>query len=154
MGEALEAKGGWCRITPGTTFSNHYPVIGHFQLHRTWGPFQPRISHTIYTVTEVKEQLVNQWSLPVNASLASDKLLAKLTRASTLLHKIVKTRSKDAHEKRQRTKWGLIALQRLQQRYPTCSWIAGQVVMAKHELIMAEKTIYDMEFHGSMAWWI
>ena len=26
--------------------------------------------------------------------------------------------------------------------------------MAKHELNMAEKEIYDMEFHGSMARWI
>ena len=100
VGEALEAKGGWYRITPGTTFSDHYPVVGHFQLHRKWGPFQPRILHTIYTVIEVKEQLSNQWSLPVNDSSASDKLLAKLTRASTLLHEIVKTRSKDAQEKR------------------------------------------------------
>ena len=31
VGEALEAKGGWCRITPGTTFSDHYPVITHIQ---------------------------------------------------------------------------------------------------------------------------
>ena len=44
-------------------------------------PFQPRIPHTIYTVVEVKEQLSNQWSSPVNNSSASDKLLAKLTRA-------------------------------------------------------------------------
>ena len=96
IGEALEAKGGSCRITPGTTFSYHY---GHFQVHRKWGPFQPCIPHTIYTVTEVTEQLTTQWSLPVNDSSASDKLLVKLTRASNLLHEIVKTRSKDAREK-------------------------------------------------------
>ena len=33
----------------------------------------------------------------------------------------------------------LIALQRLQQRYPSCMWIAGQAATAKHELSMAEK---------------
>ena len=32
---------------------------------------------------------------------------------------------------------GQIALQRLQQRYSSCCWIAGQVAMAKHELNMA-----------------
>ena len=112
--EVIEAKGGWYRITPGTTFSDHYPVVGHFQLHRKRGLFQARIPPTIYKVIEVKEQLSNQWSLPVEDSSASDKLLAKLTRASALLHEIVKTRSKDAQEKRQRTKRGLIALQRLQ----------------------------------------
>ena len=111
VGEALEAKGGWCRITPGTTFSDHYPLVGHFQLHRKWGLFQPRIPSTIYTVIEVKEQLSNQWSLLVEDSSTSDKLLAKLTRASALLHEIVKTRSKDAQEKLQRTKHGLISLQ-------------------------------------------
>ena len=83
MGEALEAKGGWYHITLGTTFSDHYPVVGHFQLHRKWGLFQPRIPPTIYTVIEVKEQLSNQWSLLVEDSSTSDKLLAKLmSRAS------------------------------------------------------------------------
>ena len=33
-------------------------------------------------------------------------------------------------------------------------WIVGQVATAKHELSMAEKEIYDMEFHGRMARWI
>ena len=59
--------------------------------------------HTIYTVSEVKGQLTIQWSLPVNDSSTSEKLLVKLTRASNLLHKIIMTRSKDAQEKRQRT---------------------------------------------------
>ena len=100
VGEALEAKGGWCHTTLGMTFFEDYSIINHFQLHQNSGSFQPRIPHTIYTVIEVKEQLSNQWSLPVNNSSASNKLLAKLTRASTLLHEIVKTRSKDAQEKR------------------------------------------------------
>ena len=56
--------------------------------------------------------------------------------------------------KRQRKKRGLITLQGLQQRYSSCNWITGQVAMAKQELIMAEKVIYHMEFHGSTAHWI
>ena len=60
VGEALEAKGGWCRITLGMNFSEHYLLINHFQLHQKWGPFEPRIPHTIYTVTKVKEQLTTQ----------------------------------------------------------------------------------------------
>ena len=78
------------------------PVIGHFQLHRKWGPFQPHIQHTMYTITEVKEQLTTQWSSPVNDSSASDKLLVKLTRASNILNEIVKITRKDAQEKWQR----------------------------------------------------
>ena len=93
----------------------------------------------------MKEQLTTEWLLPINDSSTSDKILVKLKRASNLLHEIVKTRRKDAQEKRQRTKWGLITSQRPQQRYPSCSWIVGQVAMAKQELIVAEKAIYDME---------
>ena len=55
--------------------------------------------HTIYTVSEVKGQLTIQWSLPVNDSSASDKLLVKLTRASNILNEIVKITRKDAQEK-------------------------------------------------------
>ena len=58
VGEALEAKGGWYRITPGTTFSDHYPVVGHFQLHRKRGLFQARIPPTIYTVKDVVRKRV------------------------------------------------------------------------------------------------
>ena len=136
VGEALEAKGGWCRITPCTTFSNHYPIISHFHLHWKCGPFQPRIAHTIYTVTEVKEQLNTQWSLPVNDSSTSDKLIVKLTRAWNLLHEIIKTRSKDAQEKRQGKKLRLVAFLWLQQIYPSCSWTTRHVSISKQELIM------------------
>ena len=102
----------------------------------------------------MNEQLATQWSLLVNDSSSSFKLLSKLTRASNLLHEIINTRNADAHEKRQRSRRGIIALQRLQQRYPSCSWIARYVAMAKPKLPMAEKAIYDMQFHGSMARWI
>ena len=99
VGKALEAKGEWCCITLGTTFSDHYLVIGYFQWHRKWSSFKPRIPHTIYTTTEAEEPLTTQWILIINDSSTTDKLLAKLTRASNLLHEIIKTRSKDAQEK-------------------------------------------------------
>ena len=98
--EALEVKGGYCRIAPRTTFSDHSPIIDHFQMCLKWGSFQPRIPKTIYTDAKVKEQLPTQWSLPVNDSSSSEKLLSKLT-TSNLPHKIIKTRSRDTQEKRQ-----------------------------------------------------
>ena len=82
VGEALEANRGWCLIPPGTTFFDHYPIIGHFQLHRKWGQFQPWIQQFI----EVKGQLTTQWSFAFNESSTFHKLLVKLTRASNLLH--------------------------------------------------------------------
>ena len=70
-------------------------------------------------------------------------LLSKLTRASNLLHEIIKTRSWDAEGKNQRARQGLISLARLQQIYPSCIWIARQVATTKQELLALEK-------HGSM----
>ena len=136
VGEALEAKGGWCHTTLGMTFFEDYSIINHFQLHQNSGSFQPRILHTIYTVIEVKEQLTTQSWLPVNDSSTYEKLLVKLTRASNLLHEMVKTRSKDAQEKRQGKKLRLVAFLWLQQIYPSCSWTTRHVSISKQELIM------------------
>jgi hypothetical protein len=54
-------------------------------------------------------------------------------------------------EKERNLRKSLMALQRLQERYPRCSWTVDQLTQAKQQMITIEEKWEDFRFHKHMA---
>ncbi len=134
LSDVLATKEGMITILPGTTLSDHAPIILSITPGQQWkkGRSQLRIPDRILEDGRYKEEVEKLWNKISTAEGNSIELLDEAVLAMSNFFKEQTKQQAEVREKKGKNmRRSLKALQRLQERHPTCSWIRYKMAEAK-----------------------
>lgn len=139
--------GGQCRIVSGIVFSDYAPVMVSFKQRRRYTNISFKIPGNILLDNSFHMDVCNIWSASMEGS---DALGIQVANALMNLTSFFRGMSKKAQEsarvKELASRQFVSSLQRLQERYPSCTCVQECLMHSKLQLQHINKTIWRLYF--------
>ena len=154
VGEAFVSNGGTITIMPGTTFSDHAPVILTTFGRSTTMPLRLRIPEKVMLDDRSYSRVRDIWITKDNMDESiSAKVAYALKELSQYFAAISKAEYMEYRDKENKLRALLISLQRLQQARPQCAWVAKHLEEARRQVQHMEDYRSQFHYHNFASRW-
>ena len=147
--------GGSVGIYPGTTFSDHAPVVLQLKVgkkHKQQGRI--RIPPELFTESIITEQVMYIWRQTLlQIGNVEDNVTLAISHISSFLISWVQGKKETYTQKINSMHRALASLQHFQERDPLCEWTANALHNAKWELRKIEDNILNFQYQASASKW-
>jgi hypothetical protein len=154
LSDFFTIKGGHVGILAGTTVSDHAPVILDINGKNRKQKVKLRVPEFMFKDPQIKLEVQRIW---YEGMSSEDNLVQKVVKTlstiSSFFFRQVESLSEKTAEKERRLRRSLVALQRLQERHPRCSWTSVRLFQVKNHIVTIEKQREEFRFHKHMAHW-
>ena len=154
VGEAFVSNGGTITIMPGTTFSDHAPVILTTFGRSTTMPLRLRIPEKVMLDDRSYSRVRDIWITKDNMDESiSAKVAYALKELSQYFAAISKAEYMEYRDKENKLRALLISLQRLQQARPQCAWVTKHLEEARRQVQHMEDYRSQFHYHNFASRW-
>ena len=152
MSSGLQISGGLDGIMLGTSFSDHAPIFFNILDVKEKGDVHLRISKALIRDGTLRPSIENIWKQMEGDVV--DKFANLLQESKVFFLSESKLRFQQYKQKEELMRDSRKALQRLQERDPTCQWVEGLLSKARVELLIVEQEHADVLYLNSASHWI
>ena len=147
-------KGGKHGIMPGTTVSDHSPVILTIKSESKTMQIQIRVPEALLMDSQYSGEVERIW---INQMEQAGNILEKVTQALEHISSFFKEQAKLSYEvyvtRERNIRRAVVSLQRLQERHPESRWVAEHLAQAKQTLTEIESKRGEFNFHYQKSRW-
>ena len=145
---------GTVHIMPGTTFSDHAPIILSLSTQKNKEFVNLKIPEELLLDNNFSSQVIDLWS---QKDVGQESMTMRVANGLQRISEFFRCKSKERFammkEREKRSRASLVSLQRLQERYPHCTWIAEKLGSTKQELAELLEKRAEFQYHRRAANW-
>ncbi len=154
VSDSFADKGGSIKIMSGTVFSDHAPVILTLANTRNKQSFHLKIPEDILVNEQYSEQVHKIWIESFRDGDRPEMSLANAIMSLSRFFREAAMQQRQAYKAREkRMRHALISLQRLQEKYPSCGWVAHKIALAMGEIQQIQDVYYKFQYYQSNSKW-
>ena len=154
IGECLANRGGSLGIMSGSAFSDHFPVIMNFFGSKKRSQEKVRIPATMLVDEKWAEEVHRIWlSFQGTPNGPAHNLLLWIEALSNFFQEIAIKDKEKLKEKELALRRNLKSLQKLQERFPYCTWTAQKLGEARKQLQQVQDKRSALRFHSQASRW-